>query len=110
MAKVGTADAIVRVIMKKTFLLTFAVIATASFLQASENQTSSLPVYSVSAERLQFIDQRLEAVVEEQTEQALSEPIPASAVAAANAMTRNQLQFALAKDARDIVLVATSNS
>jgi len=96
--------------MKKTFLATFAVIATASFLQASDNQPSSLPVYSVSAERLRFIDQRLEAVVEEQTEQALAEPIPASVIADAYAMTRSPLQFALATGARDIVLVSANNS
>lgn len=96
--------------MKKTFLATIAVIATASFLQASDNQPSSLPVYSVSAQRLQFIDQRLEAVVDEQTELALAEPIPASVIADAQTMTRGHLQFALATGASDIVLVSANNS
>lgn len=96
--------------MKNTFFALFAVIATASFTQAADLQSRVLPEFNVNASALKFIDQRLEAVVDEQIAQTLSEPIPATALAEANATARPRIQFAISKDAMDIVLLASNQS
>jgi hypothetical protein len=108
--EVGTGDAIVRVIMKNTFFAILAVFAAASFTQASEVQTGTLPEFKVSAQAFRFIDDRLEAVVAEETAKSLSQPIPASTIAALSVKQQPRVRFALAKDASDIVLLTTNNS
>jgi hypothetical protein len=97
-------------IMKNTLLALFAVIATASFTQAADIQSRVLPEFNVNADALKFIDQRLEAVVDEQIARTLSDPIPAKALAEANAMARPRIQFALSRDAMDIVLLTSNHS
>jgi hypothetical protein len=94
--------------MKNTLLSILAVFATASFLQASESNPVVLSEFAVNAKQTQFIDTRLVAVVEEQIAKALAEPIPASVIATVKAQPR--MQFALAKDAKDIVLIARNHS
>lgn len=96
--------------MKNTFLATFAVIATASFIQAADLKSNALPEFTVTAESMKFIDQRLEAVVDEQVALTLAEPIPAKAIADANAAVKPHIRFAIAKDASDIVLLAANHS
>jgi len=96
--------------MKNTLLALFAVIATASFTQAADYQSRMLPEFNVNADGLRFIDQRLEAVVDEQVAQTLAEPIPAYVIADANAKTQPRMRFAIAKDLTDIVLLANNNS
>lgn len=96
--------------MKTTFFALFAVIATASFTQAADLQSNVLPEFNVNADGLKFIDQRLEEVVDEQVAQTLSEPIPAKALAEANATARPRIQFAISRDATDIVLLTSNHS
>lgn len=96
--------------MKNTFLAIIAVIATASFTQAADIKSNVLPEFNVNADSMKFIDQRLEAVVDEQVAQALAEPVPATVIAEANAMTQPRIRFAIAKGATDIVLLASNNS
>jgi len=92
--------------MKTTFLSLFAVIATASFLQASNAQP--LPDFNVSAERFAFIDERLEAVVDEQVAKAKEEPIPAKVLAAA--MTRPHARLAMIKDLQGLQFLVSNHS
>lgn len=94
--------------MKNTFLSIFAVIATASALQASEPRAVVLPEFDVSANQMQFIDSRLEAVVDEQIAKALAEPIPASVLARVDAQPRTS--FLIAKHAKAGAPSATNNS
>ncbi|HUG09716.1 MAG TPA: hypothetical protein VMM36_01825 [Opitutaceae bacterium] len=96
--------------MKNTFFAILAVFATASFTQAADVQTGSLPEFKVSAQSLRFIDERLEAVVAEEIAKSLSQPIPASAIATLPAKPQTRLRFALAKDASDIVLLTINHS
>jgi hypothetical protein len=97
-------------IMKNTFLAIIAVLATASFTQAADLQSKVLPEFNVNADAFKFIDQRLEAVVDEQIAMTLAEPIPAKALAEANAKARPHIQFAISRDAMDIVLLASNQS
>jgi len=96
--------------MKNTFFAILAVLATASFTQATEVQPGTLPDMMVSAQQLQFIDARLEAAVAEEIAKSLSEPIPASAIADLSTKPQPRVRFALAKDASDILLITTNNS
>jgi hypothetical protein len=96
--------------MKNTFFAILAVFAAASFTQASEVQTGTLPEFKVTAQALRFIDERLEAVVAEEIAKTLSQPIPASTIADLFAKPQPRVRFALAKDASDIVLLTNNNS
>jgi hypothetical protein len=98
------------VAMKNTLLAILAVLATASLTQASDIKPAVLPEFTVNADGFKFIDERLEAVVSEQVAQTLAEPIPAKAIADANALTQPRIHFAISKDAMDIVLLASINS
>jgi hypothetical protein len=96
--------------MKNTFFAILAVFAAASFTQATEVQTGTLPEFKVSAQALRFIDERLEAVVAEETAKSLSQPIPASTIADLLTKPRSRVKFALANDASDMVLLTNNNS
>lgn len=64
--------------MKNILITLFAAIAAASAVQAANNDCPALPEFTVSAAQTNFIDQRLEAVVDELLAEALSRPIPES--------------------------------
>ena len=108
--EVGTQAAIVPAIMKKIFLSLFAVIAAASFTQASEVQPNAVTQRAVSPGRVEFMIKRLDAVVGEEIAKSLAQPIPASALADVNAKTQPNARFAIAKDSKKSKLRSDKNS
>lgn len=110
MSKVGTAAAIVGIVMKNTFLALFAVIATASFTQAADVQTRVAPQYVVTQERIEFMVNRIEAVVHKEIVRSLMNPASNSGTVEARAKTQPGAKFAFAKDANSNVLRSNKNS
>lgn len=96
--------------MKNTLFAIIAVLATASFTQASELQPKAALQYTVTAERIDFMVQRLAAATKEEIAKSLAQPIPASAIADANARSKPGGQVAIAKDAKKAANLARNHS